>query len=338
MAPGDADVVLLTGDNGAGKTNVLEALSLLAVGRGLRGAALSDMAQAGGGGGFAVAAALGETLLGTGTAPAAPERRALRVNGAAAPLGTLNEWLALSWLTPAMDRLFVDAASARRRFLDRLTLPLRAEHATHASRYEAAMRARTRLLTEETAPDGDWLAALEAAMAAHGVALHAARVETVSALDRALDAAGEGDFPLPKLALSGWEAADEVDFAAALRRARGVDAAAGRATVGPHRTDLSVVHGGKGVAAAQASTGEQKALLSAIILAHAELVAARRGATPILLLDEATAHLDARRRAALFARLARLGAQSWVTGTDAALFDGVVAARFRVAGGAVQAA
>jgi hypothetical protein len=195
-----------------------------------------------------------------------------------------------------MDRLFADSAGNRRRFLDRLTLALEPGHATHAARYEAAMRARNKLLAEPEGADPSWLAALEAGMAEHGAALGAARARTISALDEALAGQGGDDFPRAALLLEGWS---EVDLAASLRANRGRDAAAGRATAGPHRQDLIVTHVAKNQPASRSSTGEQKALLLGIVLAHAELVASRRGARPILLLDEVAAHLDPARRAKL---------------------------------------
>ena len=318
--------VVLTGENGAGKTNILEALSLLAPGRGLRQATLSEMARSDGPGGFAVAARLdGGVDLGTGALAGAPERRQVRVNGAAASANALSEWLSILWLTPAMDRLFVEGASGRRRFLDRLALALEPGHAVHAARYEAAMRARNRLLGEEAGADPAWLAALEAGMAEHGAALAAARERTVAALHARLADQPEGPFARAGLALDGWRpAAGEPQAALAreLHAGRGRDAAAGRTLAGPHRTDLAVTHAGKGQPAARASTGEQKALLLGLILAHADLVAERAGRRPILLLDEVAAHLDPLRRAALFERLAARGGQVWMTGTEPALFAG----------------
>ena len=326
--------VLLTGENGAGKTNLLEAVSLLTPGRGLRGAALSEMARQDGGGGFAVAAKLGDVDIGTGTQPDAPERRQVRINGAGASVNSLGEWLAVLWLTPAMDRLFSGSAGDRRRFLDRLVLALEPSHAHHAARYEAAMRARNKLLAEPT-PDADWLTALEQAMAEHGAALHDARLRAVEALDRQAGSAGDDDFPSASIALDGWVAGD---LAPALHANRARDAAAGRATHGPHRQDLVVLHQAKRMPAARSSTGEQKALLLGLVLAHADLVAERRGEPPILLLDEGAAHLDPRRRAALFGRLERRG-QVWMTGTEAALFDGIGAApRFHVRPGTLDPA
>jgi DNA replication and repair protein RecF len=338
LEPGRAPIVLLTGANGAGKTNILEALSLLSVGRGLRNAPLSAMAAKDGEGGFAVAArvstdpGLPPLLVRTGTLAARPERRRLSINGAAAPLAELGAWLSVLWVTPAMDRLFADTASARRRFLDRLALALTPGHARHAGRYEAAMRARNRLLAADVPPDPDWLAALEAEMAEHGAAVRTARAETVALLGQYLDGLAAGPFPQPRLALAGDAVAG---LAARLAASRAADRAAGRATSGPHRDDLVVVHADKDMPAALASTGEQKALLLAIVLAHAGLVAERTGRVPLLLLDEAAAHLDAERRAALLERLLSLGGQSWLSGTDAGLFaaTGGTMARYDIADG-----
>jgi len=361
--------VVLTGENGAGKTNVLEAVSLLAPGRGLRRAALSDMARQGGKGGFSVAATLkpltfrggawvgairwrdglgssptpnpspeGEGLveIGTGTLPSAPERRIVRINGATAAATALAEWLTVLWLTPAMDRLFVEPAGERRRFLDRLTLALRPDHAQHANRYEAAMRARNRVLADDH-PDQHWLTALEAQMAEHGAAIDAGRRETVAALAERLADQPEGPFARAGLALEGWNGADTL--AADLAQGRRRDAAAGRTLVGPHRSDLMVTHLDKNQPASLCSTGEQKALLLGLVLAHAELVADRIGHPPILLLDEVAAHLDPVRRAALFDRLAATGSQVWITGTERAPFDDIGAASwYAVADGTLSAA
>jgi DNA replication and repair protein RecF len=327
--------VLLSGDNGAGKTNMLEAVSLLTPGRGLRGAALAEMARNDGPGGFGVAARFGETDIGTGTLATAPQRRQVRINGAPAAVNSLSEWLSVLWLTPAMDRLFTDSAGARRRFLDRLVLALEPAHAHHSARYEAAMRARNKLLAEPDSADPAWLAALEAGMAEHGAAVASARARTVASLDERLADAPRGVFAIAKVALEGWE---EGDLAAGLKASRGRDAAAGRATVGPHRQDLAVTHRAKRVPASQSSTGEQKALLLGLVLAHAELVAERRGAPPVLLLDEVAAHLDPHRRAALFARLEERG-QVWMTATESALFDGIgEASRFHVETGRIDPA
>ncbi|HEX4695285.1 DNA replication/repair protein RecF [Sphingomonas sp.] len=366
--------VVLTGENGAGKTNVLEAVSLLAPGRGLRRAPLAEMARQGGSGGFGVAATLsqkplpfrssaaalspgqgqeqpnwvgmgqsrvdgldkisptpnpspageGQINVGTGTQPSAPDRRVVRINGATHSATALAEWLTVLWLTPAMDRLFVEPASERRRFLDRLTLAMNPSHAHHANRYEAAMRARNRLLADagpEGRPDPAWLTALEAQMAEHGAAIDVERRETVAALADRLGNQPEGPFARAKLAIEGWHGADTL--AADLAGGRRRDAAAGRTLVGPHRSDLVVTHLEKDQPAALCSTGEQKALLLNLVLAHAELVADRTGRAPVLLLDEIAAHLDPVRRAALFGRLAATGSQVWMTGTETAPFDGV---------------
>jgi DNA replication and repair protein RecF len=358
--------VLLSGDNGAGKTNLLEAVSLLSPGRGLRGAPLSEMARIGGSGAFAVAAALtlpldggrqgggeggaarafpetpphpdpspsrgGAISIGTGTLATAPDRRQVRINGAPASVNSLSEWLSILWLTPAMDRLFSGTAGERRRFLDRLVLALEPGHALHAARYEAAMRARNKLLAEPETADGSWLAALEAQMAEHAAVIAEARARTVAALAGQLSATPHDTFARATIAAEGWSGKD---LAAELRTGRSRDAAAGRTLAGPHRQDLAVTHEGKGMPAARCSTGEQKALLLGLVLAHAELVAARRAEPPILLLDEVAAHLDPGRRAALFDRLAGRG-QVWMTATEPALFDGIgPATRFHVHPGGV---
>lgn len=323
--------VLLLGDNGAGKTNLLEAVSMLAPGRGIRGASLSEMARQGAGGGWAVAARLGGAEIGTGTLAAAPERRQVRVNGAPASVNSLSEWLSVLWLTPAMDRLFAGSAGERRRFLDRLVLALEPAHAHHATRYDAAMRARNKLLGEERRDDA-WLGSLEAAMAEHGIAMSEARARTVEALDERLCKASDDEFPRAEISLEGWQGGDLSSLLAANRQR---DSAAGRTTEGPHRQDLLVLHRAKRMPAASSSTGEQKALLLGLVLAHADLVAERRGEAPILLLDEVAAHLDPRRRAGLFAQLEGRG-QVWMTGTEAALFESVSAAsRFHIEPGRI---
>jgi len=322
--------VVLTGENGAGKTNILEALSLLTPGRGLRGASLSDMARADGPGGFSIATrietAQGPVEIGTGTSTGtgSTERRLVRINGAACAATTMSEWLSLLWLTPAMDRLFTEGAEGRRRFLDRLVLAIDVGHAHHASRYEAAMRARNKLLTDEGVPDAAWLDALEAQMAEHGVAIGAARAHAVAALNARIADEPDGPFARAHLAIEGWDPAEApATFATDLRAARPRDTAAGRTLTGPHRQDLAVTHIAKHQPAARASTGEQKALLVGIVLAHADLVAELRSRRPILLMDEVAAHLDPTRRAALFERLGASGGQIWLTGTERALFDGV---------------
>ena len=324
--------VLLYGENGAGKTNLLETVSMLTPGRGLRGAALSEMARESGSGSWAVAAKLGEIDIGTGTLASAPERRQVRINSAPSSVNSLSEWLSVLWLTPAMDRLFTGSSGDRRRFLDRFVLALEPAHAHHASRYEAAMRARNKLLAGESW-DVTWLTSLELAMADHGAELAGARSRTVVALDAQLAIAPDDDFASAAIALEGWVAGD---LGTTLQANRSRDAAAGRTTEGPHRQELWVRHRAKGTAAAQCSTGEQKALLLGLVLAHSDLVADRRGERPILLLDEVAAHLDPKRRAALFARLEGHG-QVWMTATEAALFDGIGAAsRFHVQPGEIS--
>ncbi len=320
ITPGPGFVVL-TGDNGAGKTNVLEAVSLLVPGRGLRGAPLVEMARQDGPGGFGVAAQMGDVDLGTGAQATAPERRLVRINGAAAAATALAQWLSVIWLTPAMDGLFVEGAGERRRFLDRLVLALLPGHASNAARYEAAMRQRNRLLADERPADPEWLTALEVQMAEHGAALAEARTGVVAQLNGHLVGREEGLFARAGLALEGWSTGG--DLARNLRDSRARDAAARRALIGPHRTDLVVTHLGKGQAAGRCSTGEQKALMLGIILAHADAVAGQTGRRPVLLLDEVAAHLDPVRRAALFDQLAQGGGQVWITGTEAQPFGAI---------------
>lgn len=347
----DAGLVVLAGENGAGKTNILEALSLLSPGRGLRRAALPEMQRQGSANGFAVSAHLGEldlgspaVVIGTGVEPHAPTRRIVKVNGATQSANALGEWLALLWLTPAMDRIFTESAGTRRRFLDRLVLALHPNHAGHASRYEAATRARSKLLAEAAdggAPDPQWLAALEAQMAMHGAAIDEARRDVVSALAGELEGVPDAPFARPLLSLddpSGNGPWQEAALREALQRGRTTDMRAGRALIGPHRVDLVVTHAAKGQPADRCSTGEQKALLLSIILAHGDLVAKRRGARPIMLMDELAAHLDPIRRAALYERLSTAGGQVWMTGTEMALFDDApgIVTRFHVKDGVVE--
>ena len=351
LAPGPAPVVL-TGANGAGKTNLLEALSFLGPGRGLRRARLAEVTrrQAPASARWAVSARLalpqGESDIGTGLdgEPGAGERRVLRIDGTnVRDQAGLGERLGVCWLTPAMDRLFNDPPAGRRRFLDRMVAGLVPGHGRRLAAYERALRERGRLLA--SGGDRRWLAALEETAAGHGVAVAAARREAVASLEAAL-AVGAGAFPRPGLALvgeaEGWldemAAVDaEHRLAEALREARGRDAERGGSAHGPHRSDLAVSHLEHGVAAAQCSTGEQKALLVAIVLAEARLRAARLGAAPLVLLDEVMAHLDAARRAALVEALLGLGAQAWLTGTDAGLFAALAgrAGFFTVADGGV---
>lgn len=332
IEPGDG-FVLLSGPNGAGKTNVLEAVSLLTPGRGLRQVPIAEMARSGGSGRFAVAARLNDKIeIGTGTTATAPDRRQVRINGAPSSVNSLGEWLAVLWLTPAMDRLFTGSPGDRRRFLDRLTLALEPAHAHHAARYEAAMRARNKLLAEERW-DETWLASLETQMEEHGDELSSARARTIKALQQAAGAERDDDFPSARLSLENQA---PTSLAARLSAARKVDASARRATIGPNNEDLLVIFAAKDQPAAKCSTGEQKALLLNLVLSHAEVVAEKRGAPPILLLDEVAAHLDPARRAALFDRLQGRG-QVWMTATEAALFDGIAgASRLHVEAGTIS--
>lgn len=345
---GTARFNLLVGENGAGKTNVLEAISLLAPGRGLRRAALADMAMFHAAAGFAVSAALnpGEASLepvhlGTGALPDRPGRRVVQINGADSSATALSEWLGLFWLTPAMDRLFTDGASARRRFLDRLVLALSPAHAGHAARYEGALRERNRLLGGPSEPDSAWLDAIEAQMADAGAGLNAGRAMMVARLDAALRQAPPSAFARPELALAAGGPAEQNALADALAASRPRDRAAGRSLIGPHRDDLIVTMAAKNQPAAACSTGEQKAMLIAITLAHSELADAEGKERPrLLLLDEVAAHLDPLRRAALFERLAAGRAQVWMTGTEPAPFADITGdmAHWTVAHGRVAEA
>jgi DNA replication and repair protein RecF len=335
----------LTGPNGAGKTAILEALSYLAPGRGLRRARLGDIARRGAAAGWAVAARIerpggGIVDVGTGTANAvdadgdggATERRAVRIAGSAARgPAALAEVLSIVWLTPRMDRLFIDAASGRRRFLDRLVYGFDAAHARRVTAYDRALRERGRLLQDGGARDS-WLSALEETMAELGVAVAAERRDTLARIEGALRR-GVGPFPAATLRLvgtvEGWlneMPAVEVEaaFRAELREMRVRDAATGGAGIGPHRGDLAVRHLANDLPADQCSTGEQKALLIAIVLADVRIKAVREGGAPLILLDEVVAHLDGERREALFAEIVALKGQAWLTGTEASLFGGLV--------------
>lgn len=344
-----AGLVVLTGPNGAGKTNILEALSFLVPGRGLRGAAPetvhhrdSPSSEEGWAVAAELAAPFGPLRIGTGWDPRA-DRMVARLEGRAArSRASAAEFLSVVWLTPQMDRLFLDSSGTRRRFFDRLVYAFDPGHAGRVARYENATAQRARLLREGRAEPA-WLESLESQMAQTGVAIAAARVDFLRRLREAV-AAEPDDTPFPRaaLALEGVVEADlesfpalacEDRFLAGLRHTREADARTGGAGVGPHRTDLVVHHAAKAMPAAQCSTGEQKALLIGLVLAHARLIRAERGAPPVLLLDEVAAHLDPERRQALFAILQRLGGQSWLTGTDAALFAALPASsrRLRVA-------
>lgn len=340
ITPGPEPIILV-GANGAGKTNLLEAVSLLAPGQGLRGAAFADLARAGTAG-WSVAAkvhtALGSIDIGTGIqpAPGASERasRIVRVDGETrSGSGILADYVEMVWVTPAMDGLFTGPASERRRFLDRLILCFDPSYRTRAGRFDRAMASRNRLLADGAGGNAQ-LEGFEIVMAETGVAIAAARAEAVAAIAAVITArrAREPDslFPWSAIALEGALERDlatrpavdvEDAYLRVLRQTRDRDRAAGRTLDGPHRSDLVVGHGPKAMPARLCSTGEQKALLLGLVLAHAQLVAERRdGLAPILLLDEISAHLDEARRAALFAEILSLGAQAWMTGTDAGSF------------------
>ncbi|TPM53723.1 DNA replication/repair protein RecF [Mesorhizobium sp. B2-2-3] len=330
--------VVFSGDNGAGKTNLLEAISLLTPGRGLRRAPYADVAREGGDGGFALHARLdgpdGQVEIGTGISGGdslGEGGRRVRINGATARSAEdMLEWLRVVWLTPAMDALFTGPAADRRRFLDRLVLAIDPGHGQRALDYEKAMRGRNRLLTEGSR-DLSWFEAIEMQMAETGVAIAAARAEMVRLLAAMIDRLPDsGPFPQADIGLSGDLEAEiantpavdvEERFRRTLAGGRDRDRAAGRTLEGPHRSDLVVRHRPKAMPAALCSTGEQKALLVGIVLSHARLTGEMSGLTPILLLDEIAAHLDGGRRAALFSILEELNCQAFMTGTDAALFS-----------------
>ena len=332
-----SNFVVLSGDNGAGKTNILEAVSLLAPGRGLRRAALTDMARETGDGEFAVSAELDDIQLGTGTTAQQPERRKTRINGAAAPTNDLAQWLSILWLTPAMDRLFMEGASGRRNFLDRLITAIEPDHARNAARYDAARRERNRLLAEDSPPEPQWLDGLDVQLIQYGSAIAEARFRLVGMLNAKLADTSDGLFAAAHITLDDQLLRSEQELGDILRANRSADLAAGRTLKGPHRADMRVSHHEKEQAAEKCSTGEQKALLFSIILAQADLIAEQRGKRPILLLDEVAAHLDPKRRAALFAKLAGKGGQVWLTGTEPELFVDVPASslHYRVDGGSL---
>ncbi|RAK57149.1 DNA replication/repair protein RecF [Phenylobacterium deserti] len=333
--------VFLVGPNGAGKTNLLEAVSFFMPGKGLRGSSLAEVGRRlpgeRTGRAWAVAATVqsgeDEVRLGTGVEQAGASRRIVRVEGEPAPPGRLADHVRQVWLTPAQDRLFLEGAGDRRRFFDRLVFAAEPRHAAHAAAYEKAQRERMRLLTDGPA-DPAWLDALEARLAEAGALMADSRARALEALQAEIDSRGERPFPQARLALTGdWEqmagagaeiADIEARLAAALRQARERDAAAGRALTGPHRGDLAVVHAEKDRPAAECSTGEQKALILNLVLAQAARLARAPGQPgPILLLDEVAAHLDRRRRTALFDEIEALGLQAFLTGTDEHLFEGL---------------
>ena len=347
----DGRHVVLTGDNGSGKTNLLEALSFLSPGRGLRRAVYADAARQGADRGFSVFARLdgmdGSVEIGTGVTAGETGARKVRINGTEAKSADeLLDHLRVLWLTPAMDGLFTGPASDRRRFLDRLVLSLDPSHGRRAADFEKAMKMRNRLL-EERRHDATWLSGIEGQMASLGVAMALARSELLGLLARLGDqGATAGAFPAAGLELTGFldgsEGAAAIDledrYRGMLEEARYRDQAAGRTLDGPHRSDLRVSHRPKQMEAARCSTGEQKALLTGLILAHARLTANMTGFAPILLLDEIAAHFDQSRREALFDLIDDLGGQAFMTGTDSHLFDalGDRAQYFTVSNGDVE--
>ncbi|WP_373504003.1 DNA replication/repair protein RecF [Aestuariivirga sp.] len=333
-------LIALAGANGAGKTNVLEAISLLAPGRGLRGAVFEELARQGNAGSWAISAevdtASGPVSIGTGwsgQSEAGEGGRLVVIDGEAQKSsGALGEYMRMLWLTPAMDRLFAGPASDRRRFLDRMVTAFDPEHGSRILVFEKVMRERN-LLLDEPRPDGAWLSSLEAHMAEAAVAIAAARLVGLEALQAHIEVGRESSsFPWAEVSVEGETEAlvavkpavqVEDGYRKILHESRGLDRAAGRTLRGPHRSDFGVVHGPKQMAAGQCSTGEQKALLIGLILAQARAVEAGTGVAPILLLDEVAAHLDRARRKSLLEALAALGAQCWMTGTDAQLFEGI---------------
>lgn len=333
----DRGFVAFVGDNGAGKTNLIEAVSLLTPGRGLRRATYQDIARKDGSGGFSIRAGLvslqseANVVTKVQPDPAGPATRTVRIDETAAKSADeLLDLLRILWLTPAMDGLFTGPKGDRRRFLDRMVLAVDPTHGRRAVDYERAMRSRNRLLSDNRMDDS-WLSGIEAQMAELGVAMALARAELVGMLAGMIDRSG-ADNPFPRAGLdlaSGYADSDlsrpsadiEDEARTRLGAGRHADRAAGRTLLGAHRADLSVVHLAKAMPAALSSTGEQKALLIGLVLAHARLVAAVSSLPPILLLDEIAAHLDPGRRAALFDLIAELGVQAFMTGTDASLFD-----------------
>lgn len=333
----DTRSVVLTGPNGAGKTNILEALSFLLPGRGLRSAKLGEAKRMGSSHPWAVSASLVDggvvTQIGTGLDPESVERekRITKIDGQKVKSqNVLAEYVSLSWITPQMDRLFLDGASNRRRFLDRIVYGFDKSHASRLNRYEHRLRERSQLLKQGGA-DPQWLGSLEAALAEEAVAITAARREVVGQLNQALKAYN-GVFPRAILSLSGsieeqWGSLSALEVEEWLRdafvRSRYQDQFTGGSQVGPHRSDLDVIHADKKIPASLCSTGEQKTLLISITLAASELQSIRKQTVPLLLLDEVVAHLDKKRRIALFEKLLGLKIQAWLTGTEKQFFMGL---------------
>jgi len=346
LAPTGESLALI-GPNGAGKTNLLEAVSMLVPGRGLRRAKPEALIGRTAGIGWRLRAGIatpdGGIEVMTGIDDAAEPRRRVEIDGKPAPQTALGQHVRMVWLTPAMDRLWAEGTAERRQFLDRITLGFDPSHAEATTRYERAMRGRNRLLAEGGA-DPAWLDGLEAEMARRGARVARARAEALDRLQAAAETA-KTLFPKPDLSILGAmetafdqairdgqdldsvEASEAAGLALALGHGRPRDAVAGRTLAGPHRSDLAAVYAEKAMPAAACSTGEQKALLISVCLANARALADATGAAPILLLDEVAAHLDGTRRAALFAEIAEIGAQAWMTGTEAHLFDELHGAR-----------
>ena len=316
-----AQPVAIHGNNGAGKTNILEAISLLSPGRGLRRASAEDMTRRPEGVGWKITALL-HGPLGISEIEIVSEKgaaRQVRIDGKPAPQTALGRIARVLWLIPSMDRLWIEGAEGRRRFLDRITLSFLPDHAEISLAYEKAMRERNRLL-KDMVREPSWYAALEARMAETAIAIHHNRLHALKALSNAQEAS-ETAFPTATLTLE-CEMPDDVDtMRLALADGRMRDLKAGRTLIGPHRADLFGTYAAKGVAARDCSTGEQKALLVSLILANARALSSDFGAPPLLLLDEVAAHLDAGRRAALYDEIVALGAQAWMTGTEDGLFE-----------------
>lgn len=325
--------VVLTGPNGAGKTNVLEAVSILSPGRGLRRARIEDLQKSSANDSWAVSALVSDgqrdDRIGTGLEPAGRKKRIARINGHTEnALSSLGRYLSVFWLTPQMDSLFLDSGSERRRFLDRMILTFDPAHQGRMTRYEKSLSQRSKLLRDGNF-DQSWLGGLESQMAETGVALAATRLDFIEKLKSTLNQFDVPGFPKSDIRLSGFledqlgklPALDlEERFLHALSHSREADSITGGAAIGPHRSDFMLVYSKKGLDASQCSTGEQKILLTGLVLAHSRLVAAERQAPPLLLLDEVSAHLDESRRHSLYEILESLGGQVWLTGTDAALF------------------